>query len=78
VPPACAISLATRWTPGGVHVHHGHLRALAGEAERAGAAHAGRGGGHDPDLSGEAHGESSITVVFARRRARGAGRGEPP
>ena len=40
----------------GVHVYHGDLRALAGEAQGSGTAHPRGGGGHDPDLPGEAHG----------------------
>ena len=55
VPPAAVISLTTRCDARGVHVDHGHLRALAGEAQGARASHAGGGRGHDPDLSGETH-----------------------
>ena len=60
----------------GVHVHHRDLRTLAREAKRARASHARGGRGHDPDLSGQAHRESSrseaqsVTALDASRISR--------
>jgi hypothetical protein len=54
--------------PRGRDVNHGDLGSLAGEAKGAGTPHAGARGGHDPDLSCQAHVPSSREEIRVGNR----------